>query len=49
VKCVDERWRFDKQNLEVRDYILKETTDALINHFSLVCGSIAFPELILPT
>lgn len=32
----------------MRDLIVKECVEALIHHFALQCGSIGFPELVIP-
>jgi hypothetical protein len=44
------QWKFERlDSVELRDRVIKETVEALIHHYALICGSIGFPELILPT
>lgn len=46
---IQDCWKFENLNTtEVRDLIVKECVEALIHHFALQCGSIGFPELVIP-
>lgn len=45
-------WMFERlDNLELREKMVKDTCEALIQYYSLpsICGNISFPEFIVPT